>query len=218
MAINGLAVAAVTAGGIFAWSAITGKDVLKVTQGLVVGTDPRTIPQGYPITQPADLPPDIKAGAQAAQGGNAAPALFTGATGSAIADAALKYLGKVPYRWGGGSPVTGWDCSGFVNYVLGHDLGYTLPGGVKGFDGSSHGPIVPQYAFWSQAVTVPRAQALAGDIVCYGAGFSHMGIAISNADVINAYDFGHVTEIDPLDKAGPYPPLVKRIKTMTLFA
>lgn len=57
---------------------------------------------------------------------------------------AEKYKGH-KYIWGGASnPTTGWDCSSFVGYVLGHDFGRPLPGGVK-WNPNSHGPVASQY-------------------------------------------------------------------------
>ena len=54
----------------------------------------------------------------------AAPANGSG-TGPAVAQDALALLG-LPYRWGGASPVTGFDCSGLVQYLYGR-RGVTLP-------------------------------------------------------------------------------------------
>ncbi|HXW36064.1 MAG TPA: NlpC/P60 family protein, partial [Acidimicrobiales bacterium] len=46
-------------------------------------------------------------------------------SGSEVVADARQYLG-VPYQWGGTSPTTGFDCSGFVQHVYG-DLGIALP-------------------------------------------------------------------------------------------
>lgn len=64
---------------------------------------------------------------QAAAGPASGGATGRSASGQAIAADALRYKGA-PYVWGGAKP-SGWDCSGFVNYVIGHDLGMTIPGG-----------------------------------------------------------------------------------------
>jgi cell wall-associated NlpC family hydrolase len=45
--------------------------------------------------------------------------------GQRAARLAFRYLG-IPYRWGGASPRTGFDCSGLVQYVYGR-LGFRLP-------------------------------------------------------------------------------------------
>lgn len=43
-----------------------------------------------------------------------------GASGSAIANYAMSWLGKVPYVWGGTAVPGGADCSGFVQNIYGH--------------------------------------------------------------------------------------------------
>ena len=49
---------------------------------------------------------------------NRAVSLLAGpAAGQSVLAYAETFKGKVPYVWGGSSPVTGWDCSGFVSWV-----------------------------------------------------------------------------------------------------
>src|SRR5262249_14842778 len=114
------------------------------------------------------------------------------ATGGQIASAALRYAGKGVYRWGGGGPFPrpGGDCSGFVNWVLWHDLKLAIPGYRGGtFTGKRHGPVVLSYAVWKGAVKVKGPPA-PGDL-CVWAGPSaagHIGIAVSTTHMVSALD------------------------------
>ena len=120
--------------------------------------------------------------------------------GSAIAAAALKYKGK-GYVSGGKADKPGdWDCSSFVSYVLGHDLGLGLPGGVwngAGMPPHAHGPVVGDYRTWAGSAEVASPQP--GDLCIYGPDV-HIGIAISSRQMISALNPENgttVTAIDP---------------------
>lgn len=107
-------------------------------------------------------------------------------TGSAIADAALKYQGQ-GYTYGGPADKPGnWDCSSFVSYVLGHDLHQPLPGGHwgdPGFPPHAHGPTTGSYLVFGSPIN--RGQVQAGDLIVWN---SHMAIATSNSQAISAHD------------------------------
>jgi len=127
-----------------------------------------------------------------------------------ITGAATRYRGRVPYVWGGGNP-GGWDCSGFVNWVLGHQLGLVLPGGIRGFDGSTHGPVVGDYVTWGGAVTVPAPPA-AGDLCIWTGGDfgGHIGFALGPRTMISALDPAAGTAVTPIAGEGPPGPLIFR--------
>ena len=127
-----------------------------------------------------------------------APAVITPATTSTpapisgghpeAASIALQYLG-IPYQWGGGSPDTGFDCSGLVMYVYAQ-LGVQLPHFAAG-----------QYGYGSP---VGRDQLQPGDLVFFD-GLSHVGIYIGNGQIVHAPHTGTVVSISPLsDFAGRY--------------
>jgi cell wall-associated NlpC family hydrolase len=127
-----------------------------------------------------------------------ANSLATGGTGTnAIAADAQKYVGE-GYVWGGNAAQPGqWDCSSFVSYVLGHDLGLTLPGGRwgdPGFPPNSHGPTTGSYLLYGGPIN--RGSVQAGDLVVWS---SHIGIAISNSQIISARDPQEGTGVSGID-------------------
>jgi cell wall-associated NlpC family hydrolase len=114
-------------------------------------------------------------------------------SGAAIAGAALRYKGESYVYGGTGAQPGDWDCSSFVSYVLGHDLGLQVPGGTWAqvtASGTQHGPVVTSYATWSGAATIPASAAAEGDLVLFvglGTG-GHMGIVLGPDKMISALD------------------------------
>lgn len=123
------------------------------------------------------------------------------ADGVVISERAKTYEHRVPYAWGGASP-RGWDCSGFVNYLLCHDLGYNIPG-YRGhsFSGAQHGPNTTIWLTWSGLRAKSRASVARGDLIIWP---THMGIAVGNQYYISAYDTQLGTVIEPIHGGGPY--------------
>jgi len=100
------------------------------------------------------------------------PGALSGASAQAVIATAKQYIG-VPYVWGGSSP-SGFDCSGFVQYVFGKH-GISLPRTSR-----------EQY---NVGTWVSKANLRPGDLVFYntsGSGVSHLGIYIGNGQFIHA--------------------------------
>ena len=93
--------------------------------------------------------------------------------GKEIAAYALQYVGT-PYKWGGSSPETGFDCSGFVQYVFGQ-FGYTTSRVAN--DALSDG------------VHVDAKDMQPGDLLCFYSGnnyVGHLGIYIGDDMFVHA--------------------------------
>jgi cell wall-associated NlpC family hydrolase len=179
--VNGVAVGVFLAGGILTYSAVKGINVSAAIRSLVAGKNP-----------------DLLTGAVGTSSMDSSSVVADSGPNSGIAADAVQYIG-VPYKFGRANP-NGWDCSGFVNYVLGHDLGRNLPGGIRGFKGNWHGPIAAQYYVWSGAQTIPRNQAAAGDLACW---LTHIGIVTDNQHMVNAYTTGQPTAITGIESHTP---------------
>ena len=97
---------------------------------------------------------------------------------SAIYKEAQKYVGT-PYVWGGSTPETGFDCSGYVCWVYnqnGYDVGRTTANGL-----------------WNKSQHISEAEAKPGDLVFFEGtydtpGKSHVGIYLGNGMMVSAGD------------------------------
>jgi cell wall-associated NlpC family hydrolase len=98
-----------------------------------------------------------------------------------VAKFARKFLG-VPYRWGGMSPASGFDCSGFTRFVYAH-FGITLPH----YTGS-------QFAMGRR---VSRWGLRPGDLVFFH-GLGHVGLYIGAGRFIHAPHSGTTVSIDSM--------------------
>ncbi len=199
--ISGAGLALATAGGVLLWSGLSDVTPVELVKSISSGKPLPKIHVGSPLELLKDaigsafsaLNPfnSSNPGVQGFLQGLTGISDTTGsALGNAIAQAAVKYKG-VPYRWGGATPA-GWDCSGFVTYVLHHDLGLNLP--------SNTHTVTLQFLTWSGATTIPTSQAAAGDLVCWP---THVAIAISNTECIGAETVGVGTVTGAFNAMGP---------------
>jgi cell wall-associated NlpC family hydrolase len=93
-----------------------------------------------------------------------------------------KHLLGAPYEYGGSSPRSGFDCSGFVRYVYSH-FGISLPH-------SSFGDLV-------EGRRVGRSALRPGDLVFFD-GAGHVGIYVGNGHFIHAPHTGTVVSISTM--------------------
>jgi cell wall-associated NlpC family hydrolase len=96
-------------------------------------------------------------------------------------------LRDIRYRRGGREPQTGFDCSGFVQYVFAHSLGIDLP------DTS-----ISQFLAGTK---VARSELQTGDLVFFhtrGKNVSHVGIYLDNGRFIHSPSTGKRVRVDEL--------------------
>lgn len=107
----------------------------------------------------------------------------TSSNGSSIVATAKKYLGS-KYTYGGSSPSTGFDCSGFTSYIF-KQYGISLNRTAAG-----------QY---SNGVAVSRANLQPGDLVMFGkSGINHVAIYIGGGQIIHSSTPSTGVRIDSL--------------------
>lgn len=113
--------------------------------------------------------------------GNAIPPdSYDDATVQALMEEAAKYLGY-PYVWGGSSPSTSFDCSGFVCWVFTNSGVHNLPRTTA-------------QGIYDQCTPVSASEAKAGDIIFFTGTYnsagavSHVGIYCGNGVMIHCGD------------------------------
>lgn len=114
-------------------------------------------------------------------GGNVIPPdSYDDATVQALMEEAARYL-DYPYVWGGSSPSTSFDCSGFVCWVFTNSGVHNLPRTTA-------------QGIYNQCTPVSAADAKAGDIIFFtgtynsGVPVSHVGIYCGNGVMIHCGD------------------------------
>ena len=108
------------------------------------------------------------------------PDSYDDATVQALMEEAARYLGY-PYVWGGSSPSTSFDCSGFVCWVFTNSGVHNLPRTTA-------------QGIYDQCTPVSAADAKAGDIIFFTGTYnspgpvSHVGIYCGNGVMIHCGD------------------------------
>ncbi len=97
-----------------------------------------------------------------------------------------------PYRWGGESPATGFDCSGLVRWAYGR-VGLDLP----------HN----SYALYSEGRRVSESGMEAGDILFFE-GLGHVGLYIGRGRMVHAPQSGRNVEVVRLATTNYGPRLI----------
>lgn len=98
-------------------------------------------------------------------------------------------LTGVNYKYGGRSPETGFDCSGFVQYVFMHAAQISLPPSARTIS--------------EMGDAVKREDLQPGDLVFFNtlkSAFSHVGIYVGNNQFIHAPRAGSKVRVENMDE------------------
>lgn len=138
------------------------------------------------------LSPDPSLNSQAdtaAPSAGGAKSFLSGMAGKAgdVVVGALNMIG-VRYRWGGNTPDSGLDCSGFVRYVFQDTLGLALPRRAEEMSRVGE--------------KVRMSELKPGDLVFFNTmrrTFSHVGIYIGDNKFVHSPSTGSTIRVDDLD-------------------
>ncbi len=142
------------------------------SRGRVDRSPPPRAPRPSPRTRPASWPVSNSAGAGAAR---------------RVVPEGERYIG-VPYKWGGTSPWSGFDCSGFVQYIYGSQ-GVDLPRTSRQMAGAGTG-------------VSPTMRSLAiGDLMLFAQNgtINHVAVYAGDGRILHSSSSGGGVRYDRLD-------------------
>lgn len=111
-----------------------------------------------------------------------------GGKSQSLLSRAMSLLGT-PYRWGGSSPESGFDCSGLVSYVFRTALGIELP------------RVSRDMASLTNGQAIERGALNVGDLVFFGRNgkrVDHVGIYVGEGRFLHAPSRGKDVRVDTL--------------------
>ncbi len=118
----------------------------------------------------------------------AAPQVYFSPVAEDVLFRALGLVGT-PYRWGGNTPDSGFDCSGLIGYVYRDAAGISLPRSTREMIGI-------------RAPTIDRNALQSGDLVFFatngGSEVSHAGIYVGEGRFVHAPRTGGTVRLDYL--------------------
>lgn len=167
---------------------------VKDETAIAVGGDQLPANQNYTVTIGAvmpdqaevySMPVDFKYYAPAINESTYTPAVPSDEAEKQVLETAAKYLG-VPYLWGGTTP-SGFDCSGFVQYVY-RECGYSITRTT--------------YTQWdNDGQYVDRYNLEPGDLVYFGSSSSpsHVGLYVGDGMMIHAPSTGKNIQYTTID-------------------
>ncbi|MDC8011844.1 C40 family peptidase [Tahibacter soli] len=109
------------------------------------------------------------------------------ATANEVLFRAISLVGT-PYRYGGNTPQTGFDCSGLIGYIFADVAGVKLPRSAEAISEL-------------KAPKISRGKLMPGDLVFFrdGGSVSHVGIYIGEGRFVHAPNSGGTVRLDALD-------------------
>ncbi len=122
------------------------------------------------------------AGSTVGSGGNIPPPPAPNANVQAVLNAAYSVIGT-PYQWGGSSPETGFDCSGFTMWSWAH-AGVSLPHSSA--------------AQYTSLPHVAREDLQPGDLLFFYSPISHVSIYVGGNSMIHSPHTGSVVSVVPV--------------------
>ena len=109
------------------------------------------------------------------------------ATANEVLFRAISLVGT-PYRYGGNTPQSGFDCSGLIGYIFSDVAGVKLPRSAAAISEL-------------KAPAVGRGKLMPGDLVFFrdGGSVSHVGIYVGEGRFVHAPNSGGTVRLDALD-------------------
>ncbi|MDE2249531.1 MAG: C40 family peptidase [Xanthomonadaceae bacterium] len=120
-----------------------------------------------------------------------APSAASAATANDVLMRAIGLIGT-PYKWGGNTPQSGFDCSGLVDYIYRTAADILLPHSSR------------EMAAMDTREVKRMSDLASGDLVFFGnrGSISHVGVYVGKGRFVHAPNSGGTVRLDDID--GPY--------------